>query len=106
MLFSPGGEGAPHVCRTNPFACHNLSLATPVIPLASPACNTTRTQDSLQPQTNHLALLSSLPTTLPNPTGRAGHSAKNRDAQLTELAPRVAPKVESHTGNTNPNQFF
>jgi len=55
------------VYRTNPFACHNLFLAPPVIPLASPACDTARLQDLVQPQTNHLVLLSSLPTTLPNP---------------------------------------
>ena len=92
--------------RTNPFASHNLFLAPPVMPLASPACDSALPQDLVQPQTHHFALTSSQPTTLPNPPGRAGHSAKNRDAQLTELAPRVASKVESHTGNTNPNQFF
>jgi hypothetical protein len=55
------------VYRTNPFARPNLFLAPPVIPLASPACDSARPQDLVQPQTNHFALLSSQPTTLPNP---------------------------------------
>ena len=40
--------------RTNLFARHNLFLATPVMPLASPACDSARPQDLVQPQTKPL----------------------------------------------------
>jgi hypothetical protein len=61
------GEKERHVYRTNLFARHNLFLATPVMPLASPACDSARPQDLSSRRQNHFALASSQPTTLPNP---------------------------------------
>ncbi len=86
--------------RTNPFACHNLSLAPPVIPLASPACHTTRTQDLLQPQTNHLALLSSLPTTLPNPAITPAVLQKRTQRPVVELEHELASGDAKATSRT------
>ena len=104
ILFSHGGEGAPRVCRTNLFACHNLFLAPPGMPLASPACNT-RIQDPLQPQTKQFALLSSLLTTLPNSPGTCSAISKTAIPDGGARTLTGHRRCESHFANPPPPQL-
>jgi hypothetical protein len=77
------------VCRTNPFACHNLFLAPPVMPLASLACDTVRLKNLVQPQTNHFALISSQPTTLPTSLGRAAEPCPKPQRPVEKSEPAL-----------------
>jgi hypothetical protein len=98
------------VYRTNPFARHNLFLAPPVMPLASPACDSARPQDLVQPQTYHFALISSQPTTLPNPASTCSAISETampdgRARTLTALRRRESHFAKALRGHNfaNPN---
>ena len=98
------------MCRKNPFARHNLFLASPVIPLASSACDSARPQDLVQPQTKPLRAHLLSTDNPPNPACTCSAISKTampygRTRTLTALRRRESHFAKALRGHNfaNPN---